>query len=86
MGPSGSSPARLTKEVPQVSIGCTPTTGVNPNPNLSKDGRPAAGVEFVKRLEAERQRRLLPQKREPKAKAAPDERQMSLLAGSFGVS
>jgi len=43
-------------------------------------------VEFVKRLEAERQRRLLPQKREPKAKAAPDERQMSLLAGSFGVS
>ena len=43
--------------------------------------RPAAGVEFVKRLEAERQRRLLPQKRGPKAKAAPDERQMSLLAG-----
>ena len=49
----------------------------------TQTGRPAAGEEFVKRLEAERKRRLLPQKRGPKAKKAPDERQMSLLAGSF---
>ena len=47
----------------------------------TRTGRPAAGEEFVKRLEAERKRRLLPQKRGPKAKAAPDDRQMSLLAG-----
>ena len=38
-------------------------------------------MEFVRRLEAERQRRLLPQKHGPKAKAAPDDRQMSPLAG-----
>jgi len=47
----------------------------------TRTGRPAAGEEFVKRLEAERKRRLLPQKRGPKAKAAVNERQMSLLAG-----
>jgi len=47
----------------------------------TQTGRPAAGEEFVKRLEAERKRRLLPQKRGPEAKKAPDERQMSLLAG-----
>jgi len=46
-----------------------------------RTGRPAAGEEFVTRLEAERKRRLLPQKRGPKTKAALDERQMSLLAG-----
>lgn len=36
----------------------------------TRTGRPAAGEEFVKRLDVERKRHLRPQKRGPKAKAA----------------
>jgi putative transposase len=46
----------------------------------TRTGRPAAGEEFVKRLEVERRRRLRPQKRGPKPEATVDERQMSLVA------
>jgi putative transposase len=48
--------------------------------DATRSGRPAAGEEFVKRLEAERGRRLRPQKPGPASQSEVDERQMSLIA------
>ncbi len=50
----------------------------------TRTGRPAAGEEFVRMLEAQRQRRLRPQKRGRKAKAASDEQQLSRLVQQSG--
>jgi len=48
----------------------------------TRTGRPAAGEDFVKRLEADQGRCLRPQKRGPKGKAALGDRRMSLVAES----